>query len=396
MAATTWLDSSSFHQSPSLERPRSSSQTNTVYSIETESHNYFAEGLLVHNCQHIKGHKTTWTQAALKLKSDHTFLLSGTPIPNWAHELWIPLRILHSDDEDQFPWNSRWRWLETWFKLWKPVGQERIEIGNLKGLLANTPERKKLRAWQRFYTGNGLDHLMLRRERDDVLPDLPALTEQYIKIPMTTAQRAFYDKLKKQYVAWVEETGTEVSAFSAGGLHIKLAQVQTGLASIDPTVAHMESNKLDAMCELLEARQGQPTLLVCHFRNTLAAISKRLSEMNLSWASIKGGVTQSKRDAAKDDFQAGKLNALVGTIDSIGEGLTLTRADQCIVVERSWKPYKNTHVIRRLHRIGQTRPVSIIYLISENAIDSRMTRRLTKKVDQQTLALSAGQLARML
>ena len=334
---------------------------------------------------HLKGHKTKWTKVALQLKSKRTFLLTGTPIANYAHELYISIKMLHRDFENQYPWNSRWRWIETWFQTWQPPWGG-VQIQGLKDGLT----------WEDFYTGNDLDTLMLRHTREEVLKDLPPLTEQYISTPMVPAQKRLYNDLKKQYLAWVEENGTEVSAFSSGGLHIKLAKVQTGIVSVDPTVTKFHSNKLEVLRELLEERRGQPTLVVCHFRNTAAAIGRLLEDMHFKYDSIIGGMAQSKRDAAKDSFQLGRLDVLVGTLDSISEGLTLTRADCCVFVERSWKTYKNEQAKRRLHRIGQDRPVSIIYLITDHALDDRITKVLAEKTDQQVMALRAGQLASML
>jgi SNF2 family DNA or RNA helicase len=67
-----------------------------------------------------------------------------------------------------------------------------------------------------------------------------------------------------------------------------------------------------------------------------------------------------------------------------------------VFVERSWKNYKNEQAKRRIHRIGQHRPVSAIYLVTENALDDRITKVLAAKTNQQRLALSSGQLLDML
>lgn len=334
---------------------------------------------------YLKNHKAKWTGTAQKLKTDHTFLATGTPVPNWAHELFTTIKMLHQDNADQTRWRSRWRWIETWFQTWQPPWGG-VQIQGLRPGLT----------WEQFYAGNDLNQLMLRRKRDDVLKDLPPLTEQYISTPMVSAQRKLYNELKEEYLAWVEETGEEVAAFSSGGLHIKLAKIQTGICTIDPSVSKLHSNKLEVLRELLEERAGNPTLVVAHFRNTAASIGGMLDSMGLRWKAIVGGASQVSRDRSRDEFQSGQLDVLVGTLDSISEGLTLTRADCCIFVERSWKPYKNEQAMRRIHRIGQTRPVSIIYLVTENALDAKISKLLKAKLDQQALVLSAGQLRGML
>jgi len=345
--------------------------------------------LIFDEAHYLKNRKAKWTQAALPLceSAARVFLVTGTPIPNWAHELFVPLRILHGVDD--YAYRSFWRWVEKWFALWVPsygpAGHR--EIGGLKAGVS----------WHEFAAGNELGTLMLRRRREDVLKNLPPLTEQVIENEMTAAQRDAYDELKAEYFTFVAENGAEVAALNDGGLHVKLAQATTGLGTLTHDDALLEgSGKLDALRELLVEREGAPVVVFCHFRATARLAARLGNALGRRVGLVMGGMPQRARDEAVAAFQAGRLDLLVGSLETLGEGVTLTRSATCIFVERSWRPSKNEQAKRRLHRIGQTSPVSIIYLITADSLDERMTALLAAKEREQVATLTAAQFARLL
>jgi len=372
---TAWVSYSSLWQrgggSKVLPRPEFSGVYDTV--IFDEAHN-------------LKSRNAKQTIASLQVSQNagETYLLTGTPIPNWAHELFPLLRMIHKPGDTRY--TSYWRWVNTWFRTWKPQWGG-TAIGGLRFGLE----------WHDFYEGNDLDTLMLKRTRKQVLKDLPPLTEVVVEVPMEPSQRKVYDQLKKDYFAFIEETGEEVMAFSDGGLHVKLEKAMTGLPSLDPEANILSSCKLNAMMELVEEREGSPVVVFCHFRNTAMAIQKAVHDLlRKKCGVVMGGIKQSERDGTMNSFKNGGLDVLVGTLSTLGEGVTLTRSSTCIFVERSWVPSKNEQAMRRLHRIGQTQPVSVIYIITSNSLDQHKSKVLANKTDEQVKALSAREFAKML
>jgi SNF2 family DNA or RNA helicase len=344
--------------------------------------------IIYDEAHYLKGRRSKWTKAALGLDAERMIMLTGTPIPNWSHELFILLRLLHGVKDPDY--RSYWRFIETWFTWWTPPwGQEanHREIGGLKGGLT----------WDEFARGTGLDRLMLRRLRDDVLKDLPLLTEQTILVKMGSAQRKAYDELKKDYYTFVEEAGEEVAAFSDGGLYVKLAKATTGLPVLllQPKLAK-GSAKLDALKELLEEREGSPVVVFAHFRASAEACAIVGERLGRRTATIMGGMPQDERDKRVRAFQSGELDVLVGTLGALAEGVTLTKADTCIMVERGWRPHQLEQAMRRIHRIGQTRPVSIIYLVTEDSLDQRVIALMAAKTGQQIATLRAAEFASLL
>lgn len=340
---------------------------------------------------YLKDRKALWTQAAEKIKTDRLYQLSGSPIPNWAWEIYMALRLIFPGDRR---FTSFWRWLQEWFEINITVQRGRTirEPGDLRSEFT----------WEEFREANSVNDRMLMRFRADVLGDLPPLTEQEIKLTMTPTQKVFYEKLKKDYIAWVDETGEEVSAWSAGGLHSKLQRIQTGIFTVtqeDMPIPRLlaGSNKLQMLDEIIKNHSDGPLVVFCQYRATAAAVRKLSEERHRRRSAILWG-KQSKGDRRETvlNFRKGDIDILVGTLDTITEGLTLTEASTCVFVERSWRPTRNDQAKRRLHRMGQLLPVLAIFLLSRNALDSRMGKVLRSKTEQQMEFLKAGEFAALL
>jgi SNF2 family DNA or RNA helicase len=348
--------------------------------------------------QMLKGRKTTWTQAAETLckQADRVFLASGTPIPNWAHEMFVALKLLHPGDRR---FTSYWRWIQTWFVVGRSrfsdyeVSGDLLECQDRYGLpradCAARPPSDPCEHWLRFHAEN-FEDLFLQRLRDDVLTDLPAMTRQTVLCPMGAAQKKAYAQLKRAYMVTVEETGNEHYAWSDAAKYVKLAQCATGLPVLDPA-ATTGSGKLDVLAELLPGR-SHPVLLGVFYRDTARAVLRLCAKLGLRAEGLGSSATKTQRRAVVGRFQAGELDVLVGSIEVVAEGLTLTRADTTVMVERHPVPSRNEQFSRRVHRIGQERPVNHIELVTPGTVDEGLLELLAGKTDNQARALSPAQL----
>lgn len=334
---------------------------------------------------YLKGRKTHWTKAALKIgqTAGQVHLATGTPIPNWAQELFTTLQLLYPDEAHPGgKYGSYWRWVKKWFVTWNPPwAPNSTEIGGMKGCKHGNVSICP--CWERFHDDN-LGDLFLQRLRDDVLGDLPPLTIQPIKVDMAPAQARFYHKLEKEFIAWIEETNLEVIAWNSAALTVKLAKAATGLEVLDPNAKG--SGKFAALRDLLTDRL-RPALVVAHFRDTVKICADISTGVGRRTAVLTGATPPKQRKAIVQGFQDGQYDTLCATIEVVAEGLTLTAADTIIRLERSYRPSKNEQVIRRAHRIGQLRPVTVIDLITRGTIDQHILSLLGRKTDQQMKAL---------
>jgi superfamily II DNA or RNA helicase len=321
---------------------------------------------------YLKNRNAMWTRAFTKLKADRLYMLSGTPIPNWAHEAFTQLQLLWPEEaKPGGRLGSYWRWVEEWFDIEDLyVAGRAVSQYNITGL-------KSARTWAEFRGVNWGSRSLLRK-REDVLKDLPELTEQVYRVRLTGEQARVYRELKKDFVSWLD-SGAEIAAWNHADQFMKLAKIATQLDG--------KGAKMSALSDILQDRD-KPTLVVAHFRASVEAAAQT------AWHSagkvsviIDGSTPVPDRAKRVRDFQAGKIDVLCATLDTISEGLTLTAADQIIFLERSFRPSRNEQAMRRIHRIGQTRPVTAIHLVAEKTLDERVLHLLKEKSDQQFEAL---------
>jgi SNF2 family DNA or RNA helicase len=330
--------------------------------------------------------KANWTGAVSRIRCERLYLATGTPIPNWATDLLMPLRLLYPGDRR---FTNRRRWEDQWFDTWQPPWGGLKVVPPKPG--ANGP--KDGVTWSDFWYENGLDGdsgRMLQREVDLGVP----FTEQNISVPMTSAQKKLYNDLKRDYIAFTE-ANEEISAWSDGGLHTLLWKASTGLSSLSPqklttvTKYLQGSGKLTALAEFLPESTRSPTIVFTHFRNTAIACAQLARLLNLRVGTIHGGVDMRDRDSVVAAFQLGEIDVLVGTLGTTATGLTMSRATTEIFVEHSWVPWKNDQAIKRAMVMGKTAHVHVIHLWGSRSVDTGMRSTVKGKASHQRAALTA-------
>lgn len=336
--------------------------------------------IICDEAHYLKNRGTNWTKVvATKLKSDRLYLATGTPMPNWGHEIFMFLRLLHPGDKR---FTNYWAWINEWFNTWKPPwGGTQI-----RGLHRGVTWEEAAQEW-------GLTGRWLRREMDDVLSDLPPMVEQTIKVQMSPAQARVYKGLKEDYSATLPISGEEMVVWNDGAKHAKLLQCSTGLESL--AEGETGSAKLTALEELMKERT-RPTLIFCIYKASAEAAAKRLMKQGHSVGVVSSAYSMEDRKATVRAFQAGDLDVIVGTIGTLSEGVTLTQADTCVFLERSPRPVSNFQARRRIRRFGQERPTLAIDLVTEDSVDEKLSKLLAEKETDQNLALTGFQLAQLL
>lgn len=342
--------------------------------------------VILDESHYVKERKTRWTIATQKIQTDRLYMATGTPLPNWGHEIFTTLQLLYPEAARPKQWlGSYWRWVAQWFSV--TANPHNVQARDVGSLLPGW-------SWEDFAEGNHLQGRWLRRMRDDVLSDMPPLTQQVMKLEMEPAQAKLYKQLKKDLYAQVEETGNEIISWSKSGVWTKLLKLTTGIEVEDPEYPKY-GNKISALREIMVGR-NHPTLVFAMFRNAAEKAAEALRQDGHSVGVISGAYSVADRKLTAKAFRRGELDVLVGTLGTMSEGLTLTGADTCVFLERDPRPSKNEQAVRRIHRYGQTRPCLSIDLVTPNSADSAMLKLLGLKTDQQMAALTAFDLIQQL
>lgn len=352
------------------------------------------DALIVDEAHYTKGRSTSWTWAVEQLakQSDNVLEMTGTPMPNWAHELYSLLRVLRPEDaKGGRELGSYWRWVEEWFKVSpNPFNNNGQVVGDLK---ACGFACRKLPHWSpcehyTAFTQANLGEKFLRRLRDECL-DLPPITTQVVHVEMNTNQKRLYRELKTDLIT-LTDSGEELVAWTNGSKHVLLDRITTSDWLVDEKTPVPSGGKFDQLKFDLGGR-SRPTLVLAHYRATVEACVAVARSVGATAQAVHGGVSEGVKAQAVADFKAGKLDVLVGSLETLAEGLTLTVADMAIFVEMSYKPSRNEQARYRVHRLGQTRPVTIKEYVTVGSLDERKRKLLAEKTDQQMRVLTAAQ-----
>ena len=164
------------------------------------------------------------------------------------------------------------------------------------------------------------------------------------------------------------------------------AQLDAALA----TGSHLQQvvglRALNAACKLpnvlehirLSAEDGRKLIVFAHHRFVAQALSDRLHAPQLT-----GAAPLAERDQLIRAFQQErKPQVLICSIEAAGVGLTLTAASRAMFVELPWTPAALEQCGDRVHRIGQTEPVHIQYLLGVDTFDRAVLQLLLSKIAQ--------------
>lgn len=104
-------------------------------------------------------------------------------------------------------------------------------------------------------------------------------------------------------------------------------------------------------------RSGQSPLVVFfHHQDVKNILHAALSRGGWRVAWIDGGVSRKQLVAAEQWFQAGRLDVLLVQIQAGSMGLTFTRSNIAVMAELPWTASAMWQAVKRVHRMGQTRP----------------------------------------
>ena len=372
---------------------KTKSSTRPVKKLKPEYAGEY-DAVILDEAHYIKGRATSWTWAVQRIsrKAGKLLAMTGTPVPNWAHEMFTLLQVVYPDRAvPGGELGSYWRWVETWFQVTPSYFHEGNDIG---GLIACTPACRRRPAndpcehYWRFMEVN-FRGKFLRRLRKDCL-DLPEVTTQTIQCPMSATQKRAYNSMKKDYLAELEG-GAEVVAWTDGAKNVALDRITT-----TPWLLQQEGDPRGGKLERLKfdlSSRSNPTVVFAHYRDTVDACVVVARSLGARAAGVHGGVDKRRAGQYIKQFKEGKLDVLVGSLETLAEGQQLTVADMLILVEVSFKPSRNEQARMRVDRMGQVNPVTILDYVTPGTVDERKRKLLAEKTDHQMRVMSAGDFA---
>ena len=303
---------------------------------------------IVDEAQVIKNARTRRARAVAAVSAEFRLALTGTPIENRLGDLWSVFALIAPGLLGSWPR----------FRARFAVPIERYE----------KPERAaQLRAL--------VAPLILRRTKREVASELPSRTEVVHTIEPSPAERALYAAAQQEARRAFGRRSRDEAAH-----HVQILAQLTRLRQLacHPRLviddSRVDSSKLQALLALLEdiLPRGHRVLVFSQFVRHLALVREALDRAAISFAYLDGATPVAQRAELVERFQRGEVSAFLISLKAGGTGLNLTAADYVIHLDPWWNPATEAQASDRAHRLGQTRPITIVKLVTRGTIEEKV------------------------
>lgn len=320
-----------------------------------------------------------------KLCADATnvYELTGTPINNKPEDFWA---LLHMLDPRRFDNKKRFMDRYAW--------GDQYSYGSYNDLI------KQVKS------------IVLSRTKEDVKIQLPAKTHEERSLDWGYEEEAtLYKQMKEEFAIFVDSEGSDsITAFNILPWFTRLMQLTVYPAAIKQAskkqdedgefvdhvkqVRFKQSTKLDEAQSIIDelASNNDKCIVYCTFNDPLKELQARLG-LDVCKL-ITGETSDSETDAVTKQLNDPNSPVKVVCLNvRAGRGLNLQEScSHAIFLNRWWNPAVNEQAEDRLHRIGQTNPVTIHDLVIEGTIDQFIAAKLAAKQDLSSSIFSREEL----
>lgn len=321
------------------------------------------ETLVLDEAQTLKNPESQVAQAARKIQASFRLHLSGTPVENRLEDLWSQFQMLHPG----------------------LLGSRTFFQEHYAGPIA----RGDAEAAQKLRRRVG--PFLLRRLKRQVAPELPARTETVLYCELSAQESELYRSLLASARSEVlKQLDDGASVMAALELLLRLRQSCCHTALVPGSRTEL-SSKTALLLETLEtsSAEGHRSLVFSQWTSLLDRIEPGLKERGISFARLDGSTPNAERARIVSLFQsAGGPSVLLLSLKAGGVGLTLTAADQVVLMDPWWNPTVEDQAADRAHRIGQQNPVLIQRLIAKDTIEEKILELQKRKRELAAIVLS--------
>jgi len=341
--------------------------TLTSYELALKDVRYMQELrpdlIILDEAQRIRNWATATARTIKQLKSRYAFVLTGTPLENKLEELFSVVEFVDG------------RRLGPAFRFLHEHRME-DENGHLMGY----------RGLDRIH--GQLAPILLRRTRAQVLKELPERTDQVFRVPLTLAQAEPYyeqsDILAALMRKW-EKQGwlSEIDQKRVLCCIQNMRMLCDSTFLFDKQTHH--SPKLQEFREILTElaiEENRKVVVFSEYERMTYLAGEELRELGIGFVSLHGGVPSRQRGALIEKFRNDPACKVFLSTDAGGVGLNLQTASAVVNFEPPWNPARLEQRIGRVHRLGQSRPVHVIHMLTSDSIEERVweTLRLKKSL----------------
>lgn len=208
------------------------------------------------------------------------------------------------------------------------------------------------------------------------LLDLPPETDVTHYCKLSQEALRVYNDLEKQFVADLESG--RVTAANVLTRLLRLQQATSGYTrgdnqEVETDLGDDKQRLLADLCD--DIPKAEKLVIFCHFIHDLNSIRSVLEASGRRVGEVSGRM----KDLTPDAKFPPNLDALVVQQQSGGLGIDLTAARYSIHFSLGFNLGDYLQSRARVHRPGQTKPVTHIHLVAEGTVDERVIRALSER-----------------
>jgi len=315
--------------------------------------------VILDEAQRIKNWSTKTAQAVKRLRSRYAFVLTGTPIENRIDEIHSLMAFL-----DPSVLGPLFRFNRDFYQLddrGRPSGYQHLDQLHAR-----------------------IQPFMLRRRKAEVETELPDRTDKTFFVPLSPEQSNRYAEHEANVarlasIARRRPLTQQESEKLLRELNMMRMTCDTNYILDPKERACPKLSELSKILEECRENADVKVLIFSEWVRMLDLVSEMCERMGIGYALHTGAVPQRRRRAEIMLFKTDPNCRVFLSTESGGTGLNLQNASVIINCDMPWNPAKLEQRIARAWRKHQTRPVTVINLVSERTIEHRMLATLSAK-----------------
>jgi superfamily II DNA or RNA helicase len=316
--------------------------------------------VILDEAQRIKNWNTRTARSVKRIASPYAMILTGTPLENRLEEL---VSIVEFVDKHRL--GPTFRFLAN------------HQIRDAHGKVVGYRDLDRI--------GKTLAPILIRRNKGQVLTQLPERIDKNFFVPMTSQQRRHHEE-NREVVAKIVAKWRRYKFLSEADQRRLMIALQNMRMSCDSTylLDHqtdfgVKADELTTLLDDLLEREGSKVVVFSQWVRMHELLVRRLKKKRVGHVLFHGGVAGTRRKTLVDRFRDDdRCRAFLAT-DAGGVGLNLQHASIVVNMDLPWNPAVLEQRIGRVHRLGQRNPVQVINFIAQGTIEEGMLSVLTFK-----------------
>ncbi|AEG45258.1 DEAD/DEAH box helicase [Isoptericola variabilis] len=301
--------------------------------------------------------------------------------------------------------------IEDFRAIWQFLGwiDDTKPIGRLMTALEETGLTPADRGFYASARASVVDMGIVRRRKADVAADIPARRVADLPVELEgavgrsirAAEVALQQRLVERYRSAVAARGDDVVVEA---VDLEIARRVAAAELKDSSSKARGENVFTMVRRIGQAKAGMAADYAAQLARNVGKVvffakhvdvmdeaEQAFADRGIRYASIRGDQTPAVRAKNVAAFTSDPdVSIAVCSLVAAGVGLNLQVASNLVLAELSWTDAEQTQAIDRIHRIGQSEPVTAWRIIAAQTIDAKIAQLIDSKSGMAAVALDGA------